>query len=61
MKTLTPGSASGPKWPCPGMSSKWDREMRENLRCGPMKHSALFVAPCQHHTQQDEIFSSYAS
>lgn len=42
----SPGMASGPKWPWPGMS---DMKLLVNgsyLRCGPRKHVALLVEPC---------------
>ena len=43
----SPGIASGPKWPCPGVSSKVLAVKGLYLRCGPRKHSALFTEPCE--------------
>jgi hypothetical protein len=42
---LTPGMASGPKWPWPGMSSWYWLEKGLNLRCGPTKQRPLFIEP----------------
>jgi len=44
---LTPGMASGPKWPCPGTSDMKDRVKGSYWRCGPTKHVALCVEPCE--------------
>lgn len=42
----SPGMASGPKWPCPGESSKNVDDHGEYTRCGPTKQSELLTEPC---------------
>lgn len=43
----SPGMASGPKWPWPGVRSKKEVEYGEYRRCGPMMHMPLFIEPCE--------------
>ena len=43
---LTPGIASGPKWPWPGVSAMNVLVNGSYLRCGPRKQVLLFVDPC---------------
>ena len=42
---ITPGMASGPKWPWPGTRLMNDFVNGSYLRCGPRKHVALLVDP----------------
>jgi len=45
LQRASPGIASGPKWPWPGMSDRKDLVNGSYRRLGPRKHVALFVDP----------------
>ena len=47
-RLTSPGRASAPQWPMPGTSWVYALVIGSNVRCGPVKQSALFDEPCEH-------------